>query len=130
MAVTFSSDAFNTSEQKDYFINPNCFGDDLAAWLMARLKEKGIQVEDDGPDQEDFGWYLNFELEGNSYSCVVLYQEGAERWMCILEFNAGFFGSILGKRNKKVPQSPANAINSILLASEDIADIQWENIEL
>ncbi len=30
----FESEAFNHSEPKEYFINPCCFGDDLARWLM------------------------------------------------------------------------------------------------
>jgi len=32
----FQSNAFNTSEQRDYFINECCFGDDLARSLIER----------------------------------------------------------------------------------------------
>jgi len=32
--VTFRSAAFNTTAPKDYFINPDNFGEDLAYWLM------------------------------------------------------------------------------------------------
>jgi hypothetical protein len=33
--VAFESTAFNMAEPKDYFINPCCFGDDVATWLAA-----------------------------------------------------------------------------------------------
>jgi hypothetical protein len=36
--ATFNSDAFNTTEEKDYFINPSCFGDDAARWLLNSLE--------------------------------------------------------------------------------------------
>lgn len=38
--VTFESTAFNMAEPKDYFINPCCFGDDLAKWLIDELANR------------------------------------------------------------------------------------------
>ena len=35
--VTFGSAAFNMAEPKDYFINPCCFGDDVANWLIGKV---------------------------------------------------------------------------------------------
>src|SRR5437016_2303767 len=52
--AAFRSSAFNTSVVKPYFINECCFGDDLAEWMIARLRANGIQT-DDKPGQEDFG---------------------------------------------------------------------------
>jgi hypothetical protein len=43
--VTFESDAFNVTEHRDYFINPCCYGDDLAKWLIARLCAHGIRAD-------------------------------------------------------------------------------------
>ena len=42
--VVFRSDAFNTTEQKPSFINDGCFGDDLARWLMTRLRALGVKT--------------------------------------------------------------------------------------
>jgi hypothetical protein len=56
--VTFESTAFNMTEPKDHFINPRCFVDDVAAWLIRELRKQGIGT-DEKPGQEDFGWYLN-----------------------------------------------------------------------
>jgi hypothetical protein len=37
-AVTLKSSTFNMSEPREYFINPGCFGDDLAKWLADQLR--------------------------------------------------------------------------------------------
>jgi hypothetical protein len=42
--VTFRSDKFNTSESKPYFINPECFGDDVARWMIDELKNCGVKA--------------------------------------------------------------------------------------
>jgi hypothetical protein len=39
--VTFESTAFNMAEPKEYFINPCCFGDDVAEWLIGELPRQG-----------------------------------------------------------------------------------------
>jgi hypothetical protein len=128
VAFSFSSDHFNRSDPKDYFINSNCFGDDLASWLMNAIKARGVKVEDDGPDQEDFGWYFNIEMLGFSYSCVALFQEDTERWICVLEYNAGLLGSLLGKRKKPVPEEISQLFDSILRSEPAIfRNVEWLN---
>lgn len=52
--VTFESTAFNLAEPKNCFINPCCFGDDLAKWLIGELRKHGLETDDE-PSQEDFG---------------------------------------------------------------------------
>jgi hypothetical protein len=54
--ATFESTAFNMADPKDYFINPRCFGDDLAKWLIDELRKQGLETDDE-PGQEDFGWF-------------------------------------------------------------------------
>lgn len=131
ISVSFASDHFNKSEQKDYFINPCCYGDDLAIWLSERLEQKGIEIKDREPGQEDFGWYLNFKCDSIEYSIVILYQEDSDRWQCIIEYNSGILGSLFGKRTKRVPDAPALIIDSVLRSHPDtISGIQWENIEI
>ena len=68
--MTFESTAFNMAEPKEYFINPCCFGDDLAKWLIDELRKKGSETDDE-PGQEDFGWYLNFETAGIAHCFVI-----------------------------------------------------------
>lgn len=128
IAFSFFSNHFNQSKSKDYFINPNCFGDDLASWFMEELKKKGVEVEDDGPDQEDFGWYLNFDYVGVSYTCVVLFQEDKNRWHCILEYNSGLIGSLFGKRKRQVPEMVADLFDQILKKQPEMFQaVEWSN---
>lgn len=68
--VTFESTAFNMAEPQDYFINPCCFGDDVAKWLIGELRKQGVEI-DEKPGQEDFGWYLNFAVRGAGHCFVI-----------------------------------------------------------
>ena len=71
--ATFKSNLFNSTETKDYFINPNCFGDDVAKWLLQELRAKGIKTDKE-PGQEDFGWFFDFTLPA----------QGKFTWFCSL----------------------------------------------
>jgi hypothetical protein len=51
--ILFETAQFNVSEVKEHFINPCCFGEDLAEWLRRQLTANGITA---GPAyQEDLG---------------------------------------------------------------------------
>jgi len=63
--LLFRSSRFNLSKVGDHFINPCCFGEDVAAWLRERLAERGIEA--DPPGQEDWGWYLGLSHAGGRY---------------------------------------------------------------
>lgn len=63
--LVFSTDRFNLSQPRDYFINDCCFGDDAASWLVDQLRARGITATD--PDQEDWGWYFDAQFGGTSY---------------------------------------------------------------
>jgi hypothetical protein len=63
--LLFETDRFNLSEVHPHFINPCCFGEDVGAWLRARLIERGARVDE--PGQEDWGWYLGVEHGGRTY---------------------------------------------------------------
>lgn len=70
--VTFQSVAFNTSEHRDYFTNPGCFGDDVAIWLIEELRKRKFETAAK-PGQEDFGWYFTFHVSGIEYCLVIGY---------------------------------------------------------
>ncbi len=63
--VLFRTSRFNASKVGDHFINPCCFGEDLAAWLQAKLNANGASAS--SPGQEDWGWYVFAEYESASY---------------------------------------------------------------
>lgn len=128
--VTFAADGFNTSEPKDYYINSNCYGDDVGKWLLEEFQKQKILYEKDGPDQEDFGWYVNFSVNNKKFTCLIIYSEGEGLWKLVLEKNAGLFGTILGQRNKKVSSTAVDIIDKILKANPDIREIEWHNVSI
>jgi hypothetical protein len=128
--VTFHSAAFNTTEEKPYFINPGCFGDDLAQWLVGELRHEGLET-DDKPDQEDFGWYFNFENKGVRSTLVIgfgyppLDRPADGTWIGWIERRRGFLGSLLGGRGRDIDPSAIELIHAILSASPQIRDVRW-----
>lgn len=67
--LVFSTNRFNSSEPRPYFINDCCYGDDLAAWLAERLRPRGFRVGE--PGQEDWGWYLNVSREHRAWFLAI-----------------------------------------------------------
>ena len=65
LRILFKTSRFNLSKVGEHFINPCCFGEDLAAWLRFKLIERDIEVRQ--PYQEDWGWELPVMHEGHSY---------------------------------------------------------------
>lgn len=125
--MTFRSDAFNTTEPRKYFINECCFGDDVAKWLAEELKARGVAADE--PDQEDFGWFLNFSPAAGPHTLVLGYRPGDEDapggWFGVLERDCGFIASIFGGRNKGVQQEAAELIHSVLTGSEKTQEVRW-----
>ncbi|MCB9784337.1 MAG: hypothetical protein H6751_15345 [Candidatus Omnitrophica bacterium] len=118
---------FNTTEVKEYFINPCCFGDDVARWLVGRPREAGVEVDDD-IGQEDFGWYLNFDMPEGEHCVVLGFRPGDDdtpgHWVAEVERDVGFFRSILGGRRKGIAPSAVRAVHEALEAPE-ICNIRW-----
>jgi len=63
--ILFRTDRFNLSKVGQHFINPCCFGEDLAAWLRLKLIERSIEVRE--PYQEDWRWELPAMHGSDSY---------------------------------------------------------------
>jgi len=125
--ATFESTAFNTREQKDYFINPGTFGDDVAKWLIGRLRQAGLRTDAE-PGQEDFGWYLGFHVpEGEHCVILVFRPEDAVPdgcWIAWLERSRGFLGWLFGGRQRGIAASAVGAVHQALQAPE-IRNLRW-----
>jgi hypothetical protein len=115
--VTFESTAFNVTEPKAYFINPSCFGDDVAKWLIGELRKQGVKT-DENPRQEDFGWYLNFEVTGAEHIFVIGHRATGKSesgtWIGWLERRRGFVGSLAGGQRRGIQSSAVEVIDGIL----------------
>lgn len=122
--VTFKSSAFNTTEPREYFINPICFGDDLAKWLIQEMQRQGIAVDND-PGQEDFGWYISFQCNGERYNFIIGYAEEDDEWTGWIERDIGLLPSLFGGRSKGVKPCAVEALNKILDSSPLIWNLQF-----
>src|SRR5215204_1450671 len=85
----FRSTRFNCTVPKDFFINPNCYGDDVAEWLSQKLSE---YVEFASPflpylDCDFFllttvtfhGIFKNGQVAGTAIEKLVFYSSSRER---------------------------------------------------
>jgi hypothetical protein len=127
--VTFKSSAFNTTDSKDYFINPLCFGDDVAKWLISELQAKGIETDKE-PRQEDFGWHFDFTLPKGRHCLVIGFQpednNGQGNWICWLERSHGLIGLIFKGREHGISPKSVETIHQILSSSQDkIKNVRW-----
>ncbi len=119
----FESSVFNHTEPKDTFINPCCFGDDLAHWLMGELAQQGISVDDE-PGQEDFGWYFEFSVDEEAY-CLVISNDGEGEWFLVVERACGLLASLFGGRHRNVGRSGLAAIDNVLSRSDRVENLRW-----
>src|SRR5262249_11616746 len=119
--LAFQSTTFDTTSTKEYFINPECFGDDVARWLISKLRANGYAA-DEQPGQEDFGWYFTFEVQGVKHDAVIGYRpdsyNGVGELICWVERKAGLIGTALGRRKHVIPEA-VEAVHQILSTSPE-----------
>lgn len=122
-AVAFKTDRFNLTDQKPNFINPDCFGDDLGAWLIERFRDAGLKTAD-APGAEDFGWYVDYSIGGVD-CCAVIGHVPDECWFVVVEARRGLLSSMLGGRNRSVPLEGVLALRDAVMKIPDVRDVRW-----
>ena len=126
--ATFRTSAFNTSEVRDYFINEGCFGDDLAKWMIGRLREAGVETDDE-PGQEDLAGTSSSRSRpvrtAASWDTRRTSQKacGISGWSAA----AGCWDSILGRRGHGIDEAAVRALDAVLASAAEIRDLQWES---
>jgi hypothetical protein len=126
--VTFNSTAFNHTERKPYFINDCCFGDDLLKWMITELTQQGVKTIGE-PEQEDFGWYLTFEVAGTQYFFLTSYRPDdfatGATWIGFIERVASPLARLLRREKHGVDPAAPEAIHRAISSSAQIHDIRW-----
>ena len=123
--ATFDSQTFNLTQHREYFINHGCFGDDLGRWLIVKLRAAGADPAAE-PGQEDFGWYVNYTI-GDQPFCAVIGNVGGEFWFVAVERVTGFLGSIVGKRQRSIPEVGIDCLHQILSSSPEVSNLKWHH---
>lgn len=124
--VTFESDAFNTTEQKPEFVNPDCFGDDVLLWLGDELRARGVDAESK-PFAEDWGWALRFTVDGQQHWIGGSRQDGTQHsWLFFIERTVGLIKSLFGKaEEKQVSPRAVQLVHECLSSNPAITEIRW-----
>jgi hypothetical protein len=124
--VLFKSTAFNTTERRPYFINDCCFGDDVARWLIARLRANGVETDPE-PGQEDFGWYFGYRTQEGKYCFVLGYRpdDPAGDWIGTIERDCGLIASLLGGRSRGISQRSLDVIHEALHGATELTAVSW-----
>jgi len=130
--LLFRTGRFNLSKVSPHFINPCCFGEDLAAWLREKLSEKGITARE--PYQEDWGWELPAKINGQSYYLGVggnadgdTANPDAGEWRVIVEKKRTIWQRLTGENKITLDDPLLSLIRQILTADTGIRDVHIEN---
>ena len=119
--VTFSSTAFNSTVVRPYFLNPLCFGDDLAQYLVCQLEKNGHPAET--PAQEDFGWYFRFLIDGKAHLFLVGRRPVEDDWLGSIE-RVPFL-----MFRRPVDSGAVQAIDAALSDREIFENVRWHNAD-
>jgi hypothetical protein len=132
--VLFKTNRFNLSKIGDHFINPCCFGEDLAAWLRLKLGERGLQSRD--PYQEDWGWELPVVARSGSYYLCMSGnpdETGADadqgEWRIIVEKKRSIRQRLTGQGKIGADDELARIVKEILSAEPEIREVHLENLQ-
>ena len=124
--ILFRSSRFNLSRVGEHFINPCCFGEDLAVWLRPKLSEKNIETTQ--PYQEDWGWELPAKTRTDSYYLCMSgnadnpgNDEG--EWRIIVEKRRSIWERLTSRAQITTDDSLATAIEQILSSDSAIRDV-------
>jgi hypothetical protein len=129
--ILFETNRFNVSEVKRHFINPCCFGEDLADWLRQKLRERDVSAET--PGQEDWGWYVFAQRDSQRYFLGIAGYARAGaigkndgEWRIMVEKKVSAWEKVRGA-NKLTEDDPILVIlDSILRERADIHNFRRE----
>jgi hypothetical protein len=131
--VRFQSAQFTPAAAEPGQINTERYGYALAAWVSARLRERGFSA--DGPTPEDWGWLLGVVGDGQAVHIGCGNVEGSvSEWMIWLDpARPGLLARLMGRGGGPRPPSAlfgiAAALHGALTASANAHDIEWFNVD-
>ena len=129
LSILFRTSRFNLSKIGKHFINPCCFGEDLASWLRQELTPKG--VESSVPYQEDWGWELPVRLGTASYYLCMTGNSDSEgndagEWRIIVEKRRSTWERLTGKGIINSDDPLLKIVEAILSEESNIAEVHLE----
>jgi hypothetical protein len=133
--ILFETDRFNVSEVKEHFINPYCFGEDLAEWLRQRLALTGVNAG--APYREDWGWEMLTQHDSEQYylgvgGCLI---EGAASkndgaWRIMIEKNRSTWEKLRARNTIPETEPILSIVEDILREQADVRNLRRESVSL
>ncbi len=133
--ILFQTNRFNVSEVKEYFINPCCFGEDLAEWLRQQLAKKGSQHRHALPRRLGLGNACRAGLSGLFLGGNRISSEGAVdkndgEWRIMVETRRSIWERLRGKNKISESDPILSIIEDILREHADVRNISHEFMSL
>lgn len=122
--VLFKSDRFNVDEVKPNFINPRCFGEDLAGWLAEALKRAGIGTITE-PWQEDWGWQLRVDNDAGAFFVSVGLIEEEKTWLVFVEPSRPLLPTLFGRKDEAGLKGVVDALEAVLSKADGVSELRW-----
>lgn len=130
--VTFRSALFESRTPGPHFINPDNFGEDLAAWLQVRLPARFAAAD---PIQEDYGCGVWTRVGEDAYWIALgkmdEEDEGAPAdlptWLVVAAYEPGFnlLRRLTHRPRREDLESLCAGIDDALRSDPGITDVQW-----
>jgi hypothetical protein len=134
LSLLFRTDRFNLSEVMPHFINPCCFGEDVAAWLANKLHGKHTDVHE--PYQEDWGWEIPVKDSNQSYFlCISGNSNGSAdspnngEWRIIVEKRRSILDAAAGSARVTPEDHVVVSVKKALLGEPSIHDVRLDQAE-
>jgi hypothetical protein len=128
--ILFKTGRFNLSKVGEHFINPCCFGEDLAMWLLAKLGGRNIEARP--PYQEDWGWELPAKQGSESYYLCMSGNsnngptKNDGEWRIIVEKRRSIWQRVSGAGKIAADDAMVRLIEEILSGESTIRDVHRE----
>ena len=126
--ILFDAAGFNFTEPRDHFINPECFGDDVAAWLAAELTARGFPTTE--PGQEDWGWYVEVTTGPDCYFVGVGCTGATDadpakgEWRLMVEKHRTLWQKLTGKNQPAADEPIFAELERILVSNRDVTNVR------
>ena len=121
----FRSNKFPPYDGEEDEINPGLWGRRLAEYLVGKLKEKGISVDE--PIAEDWGYYIPVENKDFRLAICCGHQNGDDdEFLCFTDPSK----PTVRKLFKKIDASTqlkqiTESLNEIFTSDPEITDLEW-----
>ena len=120
--VEFRSDRFPAYPDEEQQINPGIWGKQLAEFVSAGLKSRGIAAGK--PVAEDWGWLV--PIENESFPLWIGCANYDDGFLCFIEPSKPFIRRYFKKISTESQVSAvAKALDSLLASEASVGDVRW-----